>query len=101
MKLTWDKGQGPPTTQALADLVAAEGRWGTRTAVDEDNLRCLWGVIDDARRTKIAYDWLRQLSISDVNVLREAGCSAVANDYFAGTPEERCAEMTRRLRTIP
>ena len=99
MKLTWAKGQGPATTQELADVVEAEGRLERGAVVTPDGLRCLWGVIEDY---SVGFDiGSRQLSRDHAIYLIRVGCGIRDNDNFSGTPEERCAEMVQRLRAIP
>ena len=104
MELHWDFGEGPTTTQELADLVAKEGRLITRLFLSRAGERCLWGVIegyvvggtDGPVRS-------RQLAEVDSSYLMSStiGLAAVHNDMFAGTPEKRCVEMARRLRAMP
>lgn len=101
MKLTWARGQGPATTQELADAVEAEGRLERGAVVSPDGLRCLWGVIEDYRYSINLESGSRLLSRDHAMYLIRVGCSIKENDNFSGTPEERCAEMVRRLRTIP
>ena len=104
MKLTWALGQGPATTQELADEVVAEGRLGVNRYITPEGLRCLWGVINSFSWNKdsLCERANRQLRAEEAFYLQlDAGCSSTANDDFSGTLEERCTEMVRRLRAIP
>ena len=105
MKLTWEKGTGPGTTQELADEVEREGALGTGSLVTRNGLlRCLWGVIEDYRFDNVALIIVEGRRLSDDNrkhLIDNARCSAAANDNVPGTVVERCAEMVRRLRAIP
>ena len=98
MELKWAIGVGPATTGELADEVEAERRLYTDNLWSKDNHRCLWGVIQDSepyRRFK------RDLVWDSREQLHRNGLRGADNNSFVGTPEERCAEMVRRLRAIP
>ena len=96
MKLTWAYGSGPATTQELANIVEAEGRLITRAYISSEG-RCLWGIIRDSIQGNSAR---RSLNLRDSALLRSFRLSTVDNDYFIGTPEQRCVEMVKRLRAI-
>ena len=97
MKLTWVRGTGPGTTQELADLVETEGRLLKGSFWCPEG-RCLWGIILDYT-TYVSAE--RHLERFDSKALHALGLSSRDNDKFLGTPEEHCAEMVRRLRSIP
>ena len=96
MKLTWIHGNGPPTTQKLADEVEAEGKLYTGMFCTHNGERCLWGVVEDRYPT----GYRRVLTGESVEQLYLAELGIHNNDLFRGTPKERCAEMVRRLREI-
>jgi len=102
MKLKWVEGTGPDTTQELADEIEVEGRLG-HGHVSYLGERCLWGVIGDwpLSYSPETFCARRFLSPDSAQALVEFGLGVFANVSFEGTPEERCAEMTRRLRAIP
>ena len=104
MELTWKDGYkpGPATTQDLADEVEAEGQLGAHQFISrKSGRRCLWGTIGDCYLTSDGTFFHRQLSQASLNGLQRLQLSTRENDAFIGTPEERCAEMVRRLRAIP
>jgi len=104
MELHWEFGKGPATTRELADLVEQEGRLIPSKYLDRAGERCLWGVIDSlfwgAEGTALRG---RRLALADREFLHSPFIclSPASNDLFKGSPEERCAEMARRLRVIP
>ena len=102
MELKWVSGNGPGSTQELADVVEREGRLIPSYYVDRHGNRCLWGVINDWYQTAHGdTSHRRQLDGRDVIRLHQYRLGTVRNDTFPGTPEERCAEMAKQLRAIP
>jgi len=101
MELKWVFGNGPGSTQELADVVEREGRLTRSYYVDGRGNRCLWGVINDWYRTSIGDTGpRRQLDREDVLRLYQCHLDPVSSDAFGGTLGERCVEMARRLRAI-
>jgi len=96
MQITWEFGTGPATTQELADLIEAEGRLVTGHFLGDDG-RCLWGVIYDYT---VYASRVRRLDPQSYDALQRARLRAIDSDLFVGTPEQRCAEMVKRLRAI-
>lgn len=104
MKLTWESGSGPATTQELAALILSEKRLGQGHFIDNVGLRCLWGMIADFRLELSQRSFTKRyrgLSLDSMCDLKAAGLSISANDAFQGTPEGRCQEMARRCAAIP
>lgn len=97
MKIVWRQGQGPSTTQELADLIKAEGRLITKVFCGPAG-RCLWGVIYGA---VLSGGYSRSLDLDCFRMLKSAGLRSDVNDNFVGTPEERCIAMARICRAIP
>jgi len=98
--------RGPTTTQTLADIVEAEGALCTDYLINEVGQRCLWGVIEDMylmpEGTVFPCFQSRRMLVQESRELLCAhNLSVEDNDSYIGTPQERCREMVRRLRTIP
>lgn len=97
MNLTWIKGHGPSTTQALAAEVEAEGRLIQGWFVSEKG-RCLWGVIENWDEER---GGTRMLPSQLARLIETAVFNFAGFDALEGTPEQLCAEACRRLRAIP
>jgi len=99
-RIVWSEGEGPATTQELANVVEAEGHlctgWFVRSS---DRVRCLWGVIEDYHGYNS--EGSRKLSLESTEQLIDAQLGSCDNDDFEGTMKERCVEMVMRLRAIP
>ena len=100
MKLEWKGRQGPSTTQELADEIEREGKLITGLLTSSMG-RCLWGVIEDCHGEPTHTYIGRNLTQHSAYWLCFYQLGTAQNDAFPGTPEERCAEMTRRCRAIP
>ena len=103
MDLHWSEGSiidenTPHNTQELADLVEKEVRLIADHYITSEG-RCLkavlWDVQDNFRPLR-----RRWLVPKDNAYLVAHGLGIADNDAFDGTPEERCTEMVRRLRSI-
>jgi len=103
--LYWDKGDGPQTTQELADVVEREGFLTTGLLINSSGQRCFWGVLYEAAHDQASGDVIcnypdKIIALESFSLLMRNGLSPNDNDQFDGNGEERCAEMVRRLRAI-
>ena len=99
MKLHWVDGQGPATTQELAEAIRQEGRLGRGLLYNPTTkLRCAWGGAEDAG---VSWKSERHLTPEDVSLLFRSHFTPWANDHFAGTPEELCEHMAQIVDRIP
>ena len=97
MKIEWAYGEGPTTLGGLADEVEREGRLVVGSLIDGNGERCLWGVLENVERSGRA---CRTLDFALRVYLMHNGLNPSDNNSFAGTPEERCQEMVRRMRKL-
>jgi len=100
-QLFWQRGQGPETTSALADIVEAEGCLNTGDLNDQTDAPTLWDIINGYLAVSTGgYVYSRSLRQDSRHLLERSGL-AEGSVHVRENGSVLCTEVVRRLRSIP